>query len=799
MIYEKFKNLSTEEKKEIINNLDEETIENSFEDILNLLTYEPWTIKETLLNKLRDFSSKDILNFAEKYIVPGNKVADLRNAAMEIITDFKEESIPLLKKLLKSESPDIKIYTVGMLGDIKSVKSIEPLLTAIDDPNENVAHTAIESLGKIESPEVVPHLLRILNTTEDVWIQYPAIMILGKLKDERAVTYLVNQLENEFLQELAIDALGQICSKTSVHHLINLMLTYEDLTQPVLIALSNIFKKDSFKEVTDFLISHSYWVKLNDSKYVIEIIRNMFVSTELTYKEVAILWTGWLQIKLFVPQIIKSLEEDFFHYMAYSSMNNFDNDLINELTPFLTYPNKFVRRYIVKLLGLRKTSLNTMTQFLSDPEDFVRTELALSLPEYGDNAIPVLLEMLNDKNDSVINAALLSLEKLKGTKLSENILNILETKNYTIENISYIINLSGTLKINQALPYLEELYNTHSEKNIKLAIIKNLLSINFESGLKLINKYITGIDDELTIEVLKSLYDINNKNILNFVTKFLDSDNNEIKYHVYYILSYIKHEESLIILVNSLKKENKIIIKAVILNSISKFPDNLLNNYRNNIIEFIKNRENINNNDINRKLLEIIGKLELDNELSNFIKQNLISDNWSLRTSALKIVSEKKDPIFKKDIKKMLLFEKDELVLEDLIQAIISINIDSGLEILLNRFPRIPEKVIDIISNNITKFKINDWEFIAELFPRLPSKIRVAIGLYVSSRVIEPEIMLPVMIKDETYDIAESVINTVINSKNRNFLKYLDELEKQNNKQINTLIKEARKIIGEAS
>jgi len=93
------------------------------------------------------------------------------------------------------------MLAVLALDEIGDRRAIEPLITALKDPDEGVRRNAILVLMKIKDPRAVEPLIIILNTDsrkQRMWEQ-PAIaglaaMALGEIRDQRAVAPLMATL-----------------------------------------------------------------------------------------------------------------------------------------------------------------------------------------------------------------------------------------------------------------------------------------------------------------------------------------------------------------------------------------------------------------------------------------------------------------------------------------------------------------------------------------------------------------------------------------------------------------------------
>ena len=179
----------------------------SVEDLLHLVGDEDQGYKPEAMDRLLFMGLEANYPVLEK-AVRNDADADLRNGAMEVLVRFGREAVPGLVRLLRDENEEVRNFSAVMLGDISSRQAVAPLIEALRDRDINVRHAAAEALGKIGEHAALFPLMELLN--EDFWQQYPAIVAMGEMRDNRAVPRLLQLLDNEMLREPVIEALGRI-------------------------------------------------------------------------------------------------------------------------------------------------------------------------------------------------------------------------------------------------------------------------------------------------------------------------------------------------------------------------------------------------------------------------------------------------------------------------------------------------------------------------------------------------------------------------------------------------------------
>jgi twitching motility protein PilT len=108
--------------------------------------------------------------------------------------------------------------TLQTFGD----QVLKPAVALLGHPDEQVKTNALVLAENFNDPRLVGPICRMLKD-DDWWLRITAADSLGRLKDERAVPYLVAALDDHDTRWGAIDALAQIGSPTALKPLTQLM------------------------------------------------------------------------------------------------------------------------------------------------------------------------------------------------------------------------------------------------------------------------------------------------------------------------------------------------------------------------------------------------------------------------------------------------------------------------------------------------------------------------------------------------------------------------------------------------
>ena len=83
----------------------------------------------------------------------------------------------------------------------------------LDDPNESVRRTAIETLSGIEDPRALKPILKALKDP-DTWVQEVSVMALGNIAKEKSLPLLYPLLKNKALKWTVLTTIINPCATT---------------------------------------------------------------------------------------------------------------------------------------------------------------------------------------------------------------------------------------------------------------------------------------------------------------------------------------------------------------------------------------------------------------------------------------------------------------------------------------------------------------------------------------------------------------------------------------------------------
>jgi len=193
--------------------------------------------------------------------------SDSETTAQELTDPMQE--VPLEEEQVKDEidiqidllkDPDwvVRREAAITLGEMGDERCVEPLAGALRDGDWQVREVAIDGLGQIGSP-AVDVLLKLLRDWD---VRKSAIMALGRIRDERVLEPLMQQLRNDEFMEDATDALVNL-GEPALPGLIKALKDKEELVRKqAVIALGRIKSPEAIDPLIEMLQNKDWFTRL---------------------------------------------------------------------------------------------------------------------------------------------------------------------------------------------------------------------------------------------------------------------------------------------------------------------------------------------------------------------------------------------------------------------------------------------------------------------------------------------------------------------------------------------------------
>ncbi len=197
-----------------------------------------------------------------------DKLEDEDIPAEELLSD--EERITVMVTALQSPQLIIRSTAVNQLVELGKKlpdKTIPKLVEALKDDYWSVRFGAVEALGEIGNPEVVPILVEYLEKDEDPEFRAKVAEQLGLIGDKKAVDPLIKALRNdssEIVREFVAKSLGVLADEKAEPALREAARDQNNLVRrEATWALGRIGKKDSSSVLISLLKDEDVKVRAN--------------------------------------------------------------------------------------------------------------------------------------------------------------------------------------------------------------------------------------------------------------------------------------------------------------------------------------------------------------------------------------------------------------------------------------------------------------------------------------------------------------------------------------------------------
>lgn len=353
-----------------------------------------WWDRRRAIQNLIAHPESEYTGFLEESI-RNHADANIRNTAMEVYSALGSRAFRSLSALLEDDDPEVRLFSVNMLCEIRDEKALPYLYSSIKDPDINVRVATVEALGRIGRPDMLGLLQEALK--DEPWVSLAAINAIGEIGGEQALLILYDCLKQEGRRKMTIAAIEKAGNKQSVQYLA-LYLANNDIREMVLKAIVKIAERERFRPGPEYFISLAHTLK------------EMYYSADPDMRKQAFIALCWTEDIFAIPYFIEGLKDDELLEYAIDGLLHIGKKAVCSIVNDIKGSAGPHRRVLANILRMLDANM-ALLQFAEDADPEVRTEVALGLASvHLERAHEALLKMLQDPYEEVRLAARKSLD-----------------------------------------------------------------------------------------------------------------------------------------------------------------------------------------------------------------------------------------------------------------------------------------------------------------------------------------------------------------------------------------------------
>jgi len=460
-----------------------------------------WRVRKTAVEGLVAFGGDEVTKgLVQRLSAEDN--AGARNSAIEALVQIGAIAVGPLLSLLDTRDPDVRKFTVDVLGDIRDVRAVPGLLEKLNDADENVRVATAEALGKLRDRRAVDALIGCLGSTDQSWLDYAAAEALGEIGDERALQPLIAALGRSSLREPVLESLGKIGNVNTLPPLISgLIDPLRIVREASVAALAAVFRKSVSAERGKIVAAVREGITDSAVPFLEELIDTS--GGELQKSAVAVL--GWAGRPAAVPKLLSLLRDEEMEEPVAHALRDLGQACVPPLLERLGDDNVLVRRAVAMVLGEfgRREAEDALLLMLGDENGHVRGAAAESLGKLASRrAVAPLLNLLEDEYENVQDCAIRALADIGDESVLDGLLKDFTSRDAGMRrNIVRLLGRFGTERASEALAFALK----DEEPDVRKAVVIALDAIHDSRAVRPLLLAITDDDPEVRMLAAETL------------------------------------------------------------------------------------------------------------------------------------------------------------------------------------------------------------------------------------------------------------------------------------------------------
>lgn len=387
--------------------------------MFELLGDPDWRVRRTIVDGLvRDGREEIIRGLIDALADSDN--AGKRNSATEALIQMGAAAIgPIVERLRRERDVDVRISLVNLLGDLHSREAFAVLIDMLHaETDVNLASSIISSLGKYRDAAALPHLLAVLRTRTDVWLKFHVIEALGDVGDRSALPAILPLYSEKSLRKPVLESIGKIADVGTVSFLLKIIGEEEKLNLTALRALVRIAEASKPRVVERAerpLIQRMFRESFPREK-VAPLIEHLEATPKRDVKAFILKFLGWSRDTRALPILLRYLEEPELAETAAQGLIDFGQEALPAVLDALRNAEEDdLAALLLRVISASRwrDALPNVLPFLDHHNPMIRRLAIETLGEIPDaSTVDYLLAKLDDEDIASQQAAMNSIAAL---------------------------------------------------------------------------------------------------------------------------------------------------------------------------------------------------------------------------------------------------------------------------------------------------------------------------------------------------------------------------------------------------
>jgi len=380
------------------------------ESLMPLLSDPSWAVRRSVVGALARIGQPAVAPLVD--VLRSHRDHEARLAATADALSSSRGDVETALVALAAEDPVAPVLcdVAQIFGRRRSAGAVPWLAKAVAHSDDNVSVGSIEALGHIGGPGGVDALVEVVRGG-NFFRTFPAIEVLGRSGDLRALESLIGLLRQPIYAVEAARALGRIGDERAIEPLVEL------LTRS-----SHALVRVAAQGLCEIRKSRQLALTLPSLEGVGRRLAECLPGANTDEQQAICEVLGWLEAEEAIPALIDLLEAPGqVGPAALHALQTFGRQVDAPLMNYLDSSGSELRLLLLPMIGGRGSGLAPIYACLDDPEPSVRSAACATLGRIGDPAaVENLFGRLGDRDQGVVLAAVSAIQSL-GSPLTEQL------------------------------------------------------------------------------------------------------------------------------------------------------------------------------------------------------------------------------------------------------------------------------------------------------------------------------------------------------------------------------------------